>query len=117
MRTPSAGEIWFVNLNPAVGREQQGTRPVLVVSDNASNTLGLCVICPITQGGQQFRNSGFAVPLMGTKSEAQGVVMCNHPRAIDIATRQGRYAEKLGQDLLDEVYARMLPIFGVNNSN
>ncbi len=117
MRTPSAGEIWFVNLNPAVGREQQGTRPVLIVSDKAFNKLGLSVICPITQGGQQSRYSGFAVPLMGTKSETQGVVMCNHPRAIDLATRQGRYVETLGQDVLDEAYARMLPIFGVNDLN
>ena len=75
MRIPSRGEIWFVNLNPATGQEQQGLRPVLVVSEKEFNRLGLCVICPITQGGQQLRFAGFAVPLMGTGAEAQGVVM------------------------------------------
>ena len=117
MRTPSAGEIWLVNLNPAVGREQQGARPVLIVSDKVFNKLGLCVVCPVTQGGHQSRNSGFAVSLMGTKSETQDVVMCNHPRAIDLVTRQGRYVETLEKDLLDEVHARILPIFGVNDLN
>ena len=52
MRIPSRGEIWIVNLNPATGREQQGLRPVLIVSEKEFNRLGLCVICPITQGGQ-----------------------------------------------------------------
>ena len=52
MRIPSRGEIWFVNLNPTAGREQQGIRPVLVVSEKEFNRLGLCVVCPITQGGQ-----------------------------------------------------------------
>lgn len=79
MRTPSAGEIWLVNLNPLVGREQQGKRPVLIVSDKVFNKLGLCVICPITQDRHPSRNSGFTVSLMGTKSETQGVVLCNHP--------------------------------------
>jgi mRNA interferase MazF len=29
------GQIYFVNLNPVLGREQAGTRPVLVLSINA----------------------------------------------------------------------------------
>ncbi|MGH8604159.1 MAG: type II toxin-antitoxin system PemK/MazF family toxin, partial [Gammaproteobacteria bacterium] len=33
MRIPGRGEIWHVNLNPVAGKEQQGSRPVLVVSD------------------------------------------------------------------------------------
>jgi mRNA interferase MazF len=37
------GEIYFVNLNPVVGREQFGTRPVLVVSSAAVNALPLVV--------------------------------------------------------------------------
>lgn len=37
------GEIYFVNLNPVVGREQYGTRPVLVVSSADINALPLVV--------------------------------------------------------------------------
>ena len=75
MRIPSRGEIWIVDLNPTSGIEQQGVRPVLVVSEKEFNRLGLCVVCPITQGGQQSRYAGFAVTLMGTGSETQGIVM------------------------------------------
>ena len=111
MRIPSRGEIWFVNLNPATGHEQQGLRPVLVVTEKEFNRLGLCVICPITQGGQQSRFAGFAVTLMGTGAETQGVVLCNQPRTIDMGARSGRFVEDVSDDLLDEVMARLQTIF------
>ena len=112
MRTPSRGDIWLVSLDPTLGKEQQGFRPVLVVSDKAFNQLGLCVVCPITQGGQQSRFAGFAVTLMGSGSETQGVVMCNQPRTIDMAARSGRFVESVSSpDLIDDVLARLQPIF------
>ena len=111
MRIPSRGEIWFANLNPTAGREQQGSRPVLVVSEKEFNRLGLCIVCPVTQGGQQSRYAGFAVTLMGTGTETQGVVMCNQPRTIDLAARGGRFVEAVGSDFLEEVLARLQPIF------
>jgi mRNA interferase ChpB len=110
MRIPSRGEIWFANLNPTAGREQQGLRPVLVVSEKEFNRLGLCVVCPITQGGQQSRYAGFAVTLMGSGAGSQGVVMCNQPRTIDMTAREGRFVEDVGNDVLDEVLAKLQAI-------
>ena len=112
MRIPSRSEIWFVNLNPTMGREQQGVRPVLVVSEKEFNRLGLCVVCPITQGGQSSRHAGFAVTLMGDGTATQGIVLCNQPRTIDIITRNGRFVEAVSDDLIEEVLARLQPIFG-----
>lgn len=111
MRIPARGDIWFVSLNPTLGREQQGLRPVLVVSDAAFNRLGLTVVCPVTQGGQQSRFAGFAVTLMGSGTQTQGVVMCNQPRTIDVAAREGWYVESVDADLMDEVLARLQAIF------
>ena len=47
---PSRGEVWSVNLDPTVGREQAGTRPALVVSVDKFNhgPAGLVVVLPIT---------------------------------------------------------------------
>ena len=46
------GEIYFVNLNPTKGREQAGTRPVLVLSADAVNALPLVATVVIgTKGG------------------------------------------------------------------
>ncbi len=110
-RIPSRGQVWFVNLNPTVGQEQQGARAVLVVSETAFNRLGLAVVCPITQGGQQSRYAGFAVTLMGAGCETQGVVMCNQPRTVDLLGRGGRFVGQLEGDVIDEVLARLQPIF------
>ena len=38
------GEIYFVSLDPVVGREQRGKRPVLVVSSDAINRVPLIVV-------------------------------------------------------------------------
>lgn len=111
MQAICRGDIWLVNLNPTAGREQQGLRPVLVVSDAAFNRLGLTVVCPITQGGQQSRFAGFAVTLMGSGTETQGVVMCNQPRTIDMQARQARFIERVPPSLLNEVMARLQAMF------
>jgi mRNA interferase ChpB len=111
MRIPDRGDIWLANLNPTAGREQQGLRPVLVVSQRDFNRFGLCVVCPISQGGQQARFAGFAVTLMGSGTQTQGVVMCNQPRTIDIGARNGQWVEHTSPVIADEVAARLLPIF------
>jgi mRNA interferase MazF len=47
---PSRGEIWSINFDPIVGREQAGTRPALVVSVDKFNhgPADLVVVLPIT---------------------------------------------------------------------
>lgn len=36
-KTPRAGEVWWVSLNPTKGHEQAGYRPVVVVSPDSFN--------------------------------------------------------------------------------
>jgi mRNA interferase MazF len=47
---PRAGEIWNMNFDPRVGREQGGILPALVLSNDAFNTVrnGLHIVVPIT---------------------------------------------------------------------
>jgi mRNA interferase MazF len=47
----SRGEVWVVDLKPTEGREQRGTRPVVVVSDDALNhgRAQLVVVVPLTR--------------------------------------------------------------------
>jgi len=43
------GEIWMADMNPVVGSEQQGIRPVVIISGNAMNkNLGISIVCPFT---------------------------------------------------------------------
>lgn len=103
-RGESRGDIYLVSLDPTSGREQRGYRPVLVISPTAFNeTTRLPVILPITNGGEFARKIGFAVSLAGTQTT--GVVRCDQPRVLDIASRGGRKVESLPAELLDEVLA------------
>ncbi|MEA9980012.1 type II toxin-antitoxin system ChpB family toxin, partial [Pseudomonas sp. RTS4] len=84
------GDILRLNLNPTAGREQQGDfRPALIISPSAFNVSGLVLIAPITQGGDFARYAGFAVPLSGSGTETQGVVLCNQIRTVDLEARGG----------------------------
>ena len=107
MRIPTRGEIWHANLNPTAGKEQQGVRPVFVVSDKEFNRAGLVLICPISQGANQSLYAGFAVSLMNTGTETQGVVMCNQPRTIDYIARGARFVEDVPDYVMDDVLARV----------
>jgi mRNA interferase MazF len=49
------GEIYFVNLNPVKGREQSGTRPVLVLSIDAINNLPLVATVVIGTKGDNVK--------------------------------------------------------------
>ncbi|MBQ9619305.1 MAG: type II toxin-antitoxin system PemK/MazF family toxin, partial [Neisseriaceae bacterium] len=42
------GDIWLVSLDPSVGHEQAGSRPVLIISpDKFNQASGLPIVLPI----------------------------------------------------------------------
>jgi mRNA-degrading endonuclease toxin of MazEF toxin-antitoxin module len=105
------GDIYLVSLDPASGHEQQGRRPVLVISPEAFNRVtNVPVVLPITTGGSFARTAGFAVPLTGAGTQTGGVVRCDQPRALDLQARGGRKIERAPQFIIDEVLARLAPI-------
>ena len=106
------GEIWLVSLDPTLGHEQKGRRPVLIVSPEAFNRITeLPVILPITSGGSFARTAGFAVPLTGAGTKTTGVVRCDQPRVLDLAARGGKKLESIPDVVVDEVLAKISPIF------
>jgi mRNA-degrading endonuclease toxin of MazEF toxin-antitoxin module len=48
---------------------------------------------------------------MGAGLNAQGVVLCNQPRALDLSARGARFAEKAPPEVVEEVMAKVIPIF------
>jgi mRNA interferase ChpB len=106
------GDIYLVSLDPTSGHEQQGTRPVLVVSPSAFIRLTKTpVVLPITSRGNFARTAGFAVSLMGAGTNTLGVVRCDQPRALDLASRNARKLESVPSAIMDEVLAKLAPIF------
>ena len=104
------GDIYLVSLDPTEGREQRGSRPVLVVSPAEFNeATKLPVICPITSVGDFARRIGFAVPVTGIKTT--GVVRCDQPRVLDLGARNARKVDTLPASIMEEVLAKLAPIF------
>ena len=99
------GDIYQVSLGPEAG---DATRPrfVFVVSPRDFNELVAPLVCPIRQGGCVARYRGFAVPLGGAM-RTKGVVLCNQPRVLGIASRRYCFTEKAPRAVVDEVIARL----------
>lgn len=101
------GDICLVNLDPTQGHEQQGTRPVLVISPKAFNQVtGLPIVLPITTGGGFARTKGFAVEL-DSQTKTQGVIRTDQPRALDMTARGGRLLEQAPKSVVADVLAKM----------
>lgn len=52
--TPSRGEVWLVDFDPAVGAEIQKVRPALVVSVDSVGRLPLRMVVPLTDWKPQY---------------------------------------------------------------
>ncbi len=106
------GDIFLVSLDPTQGHEQQGRRPVLVVSPGKFNRLTkVPVVLPITGGGNFARNAGFAVSLTGAGTQITGIVRCDQPRAINLDARGAKKIEAVPTYVIDDVLSRLAPIF------
>lgn len=103
------GDIYLVSLDPTLGREQRGSRPVLIISPTAFNlATKLPIVLPITNGGNFARRLGFAVPIAGIQTT--GIIRCDQPRVLDIAERGGRKVDQLPAAILADVMARLATI-------
>ncbi len=87
-------EIWRANLNPTKGNEQQGFRPVVIISGNAMNDhLGVVIICPFTSKVKHYAGCLVlsANPENGLATNSE--VLTFHVRSL----AKERLVEKLGE--------------------
>ncbi len=98
------GDIYLVTLDPTEGREQQGYRPVLVISPQAFNeATKLPVILPITAGGEF---TSFPRRSVGTRKRTPTFVSARPHCAAPLQTTPSKRneQEKRGQDQARETH-------------
>ena len=107
------GEIWLVTLDPTIGREQAGTRPALVISDDLFNQshAELVVVLPITSKSKGIRSHVPVVPPEGGLN-ITSYVKCEDVRSISIQ-RLGRRLGKVTADTMEEVEKRLRFILAI----
>lgn len=106
------GDIYLISLDPTLGHEQQGTRPVLVVSPDVFNSKsGTPFIVPISSGGNFARMAGFSVSLAAAGTKTTGVVRCDQLRTLDLLARKARKLETVPTAIIEEVLAKLRAFF------
>jgi len=73
-------EIYWANLNPTIGREQSGHRPVLVVSNDIENQMDIITIIPITsrKKGRKIYPNEVLIQL----DNKEAILLCHQIRTI-----------------------------------
>ena len=74
-------DIYLADLNPTLGREQKGTRPVLIISNEYENILDILTIIPITSlknGRKVYPNEFF----LEYELEKPSILLCQQIRTI-----------------------------------
>jgi mRNA interferase MazF len=111
--TISRGEVWFADLNPIKGSEQAGSRPVLVIQNNAINTYGRSVIAiPFTTNLKLARlPSCVLVPYPEAGLREDSVLLCHQVRVLDISRLHTRMG-KVGDETINAVERALLFTLG-----
>lgn len=85
--TPRAGDIVWLNVGPSVGNEQDGYRPVLVLTDAEFNGLtGRVIALPVTS---TLRGWESEIPLGGLSKPC--VAMADQITTLSLTHRQWRH--------------------------
>jgi len=111
-RPLEAGDVVWIDFGIAVGHEQAGRRPALVVSPSSYNQASsLLVVCPITRNDAPWP---FKVPLPPI-GRVTGAVVVDQIRAVDPVVRHCHRFGAVAADVLDEVRRRLSLLTGLES--
>ena len=97
------GEIWYAELNPTVGSEQSGFRPMVILSGNMLNEyLKIVIACPLTTEVKGYRGNIVLEPDSQNGLSLRSEVLVFHIRSIS----KQRMKRKIGE--ISEQHVRQL---------
>ena len=94
---PEQGDIIKLNLNPRLGHEQQGFRPVIVLSNNIVSLYANVVIVAPTSTTQRKLPLYFDLP---DNLNTKGTVLLDQLITLDYKARSFQFIEKVSSDFL-----------------
>lgn len=95
-------EIHWADLNPVIGREQAGKRPVLIVSNDIENRLDVITVIPFTS-----RKPGRTVypnEVLMTLQNQEAILLCHQIRTLSKARLSGKIAQVSDPALKRQIY-------------
>ena len=111
----SEGDLIEIDADAAVGHEQRGRRPALVVSVNALQTaLGLAVVCAVTtHGGRAERTRNDLEVAIPAGLSLKGVILPHQVRTIDLKARNAAKVCTVPRVTLQATRARLKTLLGL----
>lgn len=112
MREIKRGDIYYATLNPVIGSEQGGTRPVLILQNDAGNKFSpTVIIAAIT--GRQKKNLPTHVPVNIPELPKDSMILLEQIRTID-KQRLAEYVACISNSQMKEVEQAIDISLGMN---
>ena len=102
---PQAGDLVWVDFEPAKGTEQRGARPALVISSTTYNEAShRSIVCPVTRNAAEWPTK---VPLP-EGCGVNGYVLADQVRSIDRSQRGFRKVGQAPPETVDAVKRKLM---------
>jgi len=112
-KTIRRGDLLYADLNPTIGSEQGGLRPVLVVQNNAGNTHSpTIVVVPITHNLNKRVLPTHVVIPQSSGLDTDSLALVEQIRTID-RSRIAGYIGQVGINAQNEIDAALLVCVGI----
>ena len=96
-------EIWYADLNATKGSEQQGFRPVVIISGNLMNQyLNTVICCPLTTKIKNYKGNIVLQPDTTNKLTSPSEILTAHIRSVS-KERLVRKIGKIKNEDLEEI--------------
>ncbi|HEZ7986797.1 MAG TPA: type II toxin-antitoxin system PemK/MazF family toxin [Ruminococcus sp.] len=107
------GDVFYADLDPIIGSEQGGVRPVLVVQNNVGNKYSpTVVVLPISSAKKT--NMPTHIRICGSKMlQKNSIILAEQIRTID-RNRLQSYVGSLGLEIMEKINEAMKISIGVN---
>jgi mRNA interferase MazF len=108
------GDIYFANLNPVMGSEQGGVRPVLILQNDVGNTYSpTTIVAAITSKIKKAKlPTHVEIPAEKSKLDRDSVVLLEQIRTIDKKRLEEKVAH-LDLETVEKVNEALLISFGL----
>ncbi len=111
--TLQAGDLIWVEFDPAFGHEQAGRRPAVVVSVGPYNAASsFIMVCPVTSNARPWP---YKVEILGTHA-LRGAVLVDQIKSIDKRRIVSPVAGRLSEGELEEVLGKMAAVLGIDQT-
>ena len=112
MKIVKRGEIYYADLSPVVGSEQDGTRPVLVIQNDTGNKFSpTTIVAAITSKSDKVKLPTHVI-VHADGLEVESVVLLEQIRTID-KQRLIRYSGRLDKTAMGQVDHAIIVSFGI----